>query len=289
MARVKLCGIADEASPSLEGQLDAHAELGWRTIELRTLGGVNVCEIDDDAFDRAARLVAARGFEVPCLASAIANWARPITADFSRDRDDLLRAAPRARRLGARFIRIMSWPNDGLAAAEWRAEALRRLRELSRIAEGEGVTLVLENCSGWAAQTPAALRAAIEETGSPRLRVVFDTGNAVADGGTREDPWLFYEAARPFVAHVHVKDCVRDSSGRIRYTWPGEGWGMAAEVLADLHAAGWDGTVSIEPHITGQIHRGSAGGEAENAREVYLEYGRKAAALVARASVLRRG
>jgi sugar phosphate isomerase/epimerase len=286
---VTLCGITDEASPLLEGQLAAHEELGWTAIELRTVGGVNVCEMDDPPFDAVARLVEERRFQVPCLASAIANWSRPITADFSRDRADLLRAAPRARRLGARFIRIMSWPNDGLPAAQWRREALARLRELSRIAEAEGVTLVLENCSGWASQSPRELREAIDETGCDRLRIVFDTGNAVADGGSREDSWIFYEAARPFIAHVHVKDCVREASGEVRYTWPGEGWGMVPEVLEDLHATGWDGAVSIEPHITGQIHRGSAGGEAEGARTIYCEYGRRTAGLLARARGLSGG
>ena len=64
---------------------------------------------------------------------------------------------------------------------------------------------------------------------------------------------------------------------------------MVREILADLAATGWDGTVSIEPHIAGQIHRGSAGGEAENARSVYIEYGRKVEALLAGAAGLRRG
>ncbi len=277
-----LCGIADEASPVLEGQLDAHEELGWRAVELRTIAGVNVCEMGEPAFDAAACLAVMRGFRVPCLASAIGNWSRPITSDFSRDTADLLRAAPRARRLGAAFIRIMSWPNQGLPESCWRKEALSRLRELSRIAEGEGVTLVLENCSGWAAQSPSALREAVEHVGSERLRIVFDTGNAVADGGEREDSWRFYEAARPYIVHVHVKDCLRGPAGEVCYTWPGDGWGMVPEVLAGLHATGWAGAVSIEPHITGQIHRGSTGGEAPNARDVYREYGRRAAALLDR-------
>jgi hypothetical protein len=45
------------------------------------------------------------------------------------------------RRLGTRFIRIMSWPNDGLAEGAWRSEVLARLMELARIAAGEGIVL----------------------------------------------------------------------------------------------------------------------------------------------------
>ncbi len=275
-----LTGIADEAAPDLAHQLDVHAELGWTSIELRSVGGTNVCDLDGPAFEAAAEAIRARGFAVPCLASGIANWARPIRADFARDTAELRRAAPRLQTLGTHLIRIMSWPNDGLEEKAWRAEALRRLRELARIASGEGITLVIENCSGWASSSPANLRAAIEEVASPHLRVVFDTGNAVADGGEREDSWRFYEAARPYIAHVHVKDSARDAEGKVVYTWPGEGWGLVREILADLLASGYDGAVSIEPHISGQIHLGSAGGEAANAREVYLEYGRRTAALL---------
>ena len=111
---MRLCGIADEASPSLQGQLEAHEDLGWKAIELRTIGGLNVCEMDEGVFIAAAELIRARGFTVPCLSSAIANWSRPVSGDFARDTADLLRAAPRMRRLGARFIRIMSWPMRSL-------------------------------------------------------------------------------------------------------------------------------------------------------------------------------
>ena len=284
-----LTGIADEASPSLDEQLDANEELGWASIELRSVGKTNVCEMDEAAFDGVADAVEARRFFVPCLASGIANWSRPITADFPRDVADLRRAAPRMRRLGTRLIRIMSWPNDGLAEDAWRAEALRRLRELAQIAAGEGIVLALENCSGWASASPSTLRGAVEEIGSPNLRVLFDTGNAVGDGGERDDSWRFYEAARPHICHLHVKDCARDAAGEVGYTWPGEGWGMVREILADLAATGYDGAVSIEPHISGQIHRGSTGGEAENAREVYREYGRRAAAMLDEIAGLRRG
>lgn len=283
-----LSGIADEASPVLDEQLAAHEELGWASIELRSVGKANVCEMEDGEFDAVAGRIEAQGFAVPCLASAIANWSRPITAGFARDAADLRRAAPRMRRLGTRFIRIMSWPNDGLAEGAWRSEALARLMELARIAGGEGIVLALENCSGWASASPATLRGAVEEIGSPTLRILFDTGNAVGDGGGRDDSWKFYEAARPYICHVHVKDCARGPAGEAVYGWPGEGWGMVKEILADLAATGYDDAVSIEPHISGQIHKGSTGGEARNAREVYLEYGRRTMAILREITDLRR-
>jgi hypothetical protein len=70
-----ITGIADEARPTLEGQLD------------------------DAAFDRVRATLERRGFSITCFASAIANWARKITADFAVDVADLRRSVPRMRKL----------------------------------------------------------------------------------------------------------------------------------------------------------------------------------------------
>ncbi|MCX7029835.1 MAG: sugar phosphate isomerase/epimerase [Spirochaetes bacterium] len=277
---MQITGIADEASPTLEGQLDAHAELGWKTVELRSIDGVNVGQLDDSAFDRVRATLERRGFGVTCFSSAIANWARKITADFAVDVADLRRSAPRMRQLGTRFIRIMSWPNDGMAEREWRREVFRRLRELVRIAEDGGVVLAHENCSGWGGESPQNLAALLGEIDSPALRIVFDTGNPVAHGGPRDISWAFYRAARPFIEYFHIKDCVPGDKGEM-YTYPGEGHGMVREIVVDLLATGYTGAFSIEPHIATQIHTGKGPTAGMDARAIYLEYGRRAQALFA--------
>jgi sugar phosphate isomerase/epimerase len=276
---MKITGIADEASPTLDGQLDAHAELGWNTVELRGIDGVNVGQLDDAAFDRVRATLARRGFGVTCFASAIANWSRRITGDFALDTGDLSRSAPRMRKLGTRFIRIMSWPNDGLPEPAWRREVFRRMKELVRIAEDGGVVLAHENCSGWGGESPENLAALVGEIGSPALRIVFDTGNPVAHGGPRDIAWKFYKAARPFIEYFHVKDCVPGEKAET-YTYPGEGWGMVREIIADLLATGYAGAFSIEPHIAAQVHTGKGPAAGLDARAIYLAYGRKAQALI---------
>ena len=80
-----LSGIADEASPQLPKQIQAHLDLGWRHIELRNIEGRNLTDLEDDAFDRAAGQVLEAGLQVSCFASQVANWSRPINSDFERD------------------------------------------------------------------------------------------------------------------------------------------------------------------------------------------------------------
>ena len=274
-------GIADEGSPDLTDQIRIHRALGWDTLELRLIGSTNVCELPEDEFEEAAELLEEDQMGVVCFASPLANWARPVTSDFRRDVEELLRSAPRMRRLGTRFMRIMSYPNDGLSEEDWKREVLRRMRELARIAEGEDVVLLHENCSGWGGASPANQRALIEAIASPHFQIVFDTGNPVGEGHPPEATWEFYTSARPYIQHIHIKDCRRDPSGEVIYTYPGEGDSMVREILKDAVDSGYAGAFSIEPHITAQIHLGTSTDSQTEAETIYLEYGLRANALIA--------
>jgi sugar phosphate isomerase/epimerase len=275
-----ITGIADEGSPELTEQIRIHRTLGWNTLELRLIGKTNICAVDDHDFDEIYRTLQEEQMGVICFASSIANWARPITSDFQADVEELKRAMPRMRRLGTRFIRVMSYPNDGLPEADWRKEAIRRMKELARIAADGDVVMVHENCSGWGGMSPQNQKVLLEEVHSPHLQIVFDTGNPVGEGHPPEETWDFYQTALPFIKHVHIKDCARTAKGEIEYSYPGEGQSMVRRICRSLLDLGYKGAFSIEPHITAQIHLGtsSSGREAE---EIYLEYGRRVNAMLA--------
>jgi sugar phosphate isomerase/epimerase len=78
------------------------------------------------------------------------------------------------------------------------------------------------------------------------------------------------------IVHVHIKDGVwNEQEQRFQYVWPGEGQGDVAQVLSDLRARGYQGAVSIEPHIMGHFRNGTmeAGGTPQ--MDAYVEYGRR--------------
>src|SRR5690606_25669333 len=119
--------------------------------------------LPDADFDRAAKAILAAGMSVTGFGSQIGNWSRHIMDDFGQDVRELRTAMPRMRRVGARFIRTMSWKGDGVDEAVWRKETLRRYRELTRIAADSGIVLAHENCTGWGGLSAANMRALIEE------------------------------------------------------------------------------------------------------------------------------
>ncbi|MFP4191911.1 MAG: sugar phosphate isomerase/epimerase family protein [Candidatus Hydrogenedentota bacterium] len=272
-------GISDEAGQDIDTQIKAHQALGWKHIELRLVDKTNITQVSDKKFEEVAEKVAAAGMQVSCFGSAIANWARPITCDPQIDIDDLKQAIPRMRRLGAPFIRVMSYPNDEdnpLDETAWRNESIKRMKNLAKIAEDGGVTMVHENCSGWGGLSAENSNVLLGEVNSPALKAVFDTGNPVTYG---QDAWEYYQKVYNDIVYVHIKD-VKRVDGEDHYCYCGEGEGYVREILGDLLAKGYDGGISIEPHLAAVIHTGKQADNAEQLYQTYTEYGRRLMQLV---------
>lgn len=272
-------GIADEAGQDIESQIRAHRELGWGHIELRQVEGENFTAVSDEVFESVRAQLAAAEIQVSCFSSAIANWARPITCDRQIDIDDLERAIPRMHALGTPFIRVMSYPNDPdapVSESDWRNEAIARMKVLAKRAEDGGVTLVHENCSGWGGLSAENSNILLGEVDSPALKAVFDTGNPVT---YEQDAWAYYRAVESDIAYVHIKDARRTEEGDV-YTFCGEGEGCVRAILADLLAKGYEGGVSIEPHLAAIIHTGQTDPDPRALYDSYTEYGRRLMGIV---------
>ncbi|MBF6062092.1 sugar phosphate isomerase/epimerase [Nocardia terpenica] len=260
-------GIGDEAHAALNRQIEAVTELGWNRLELRSIGGTALADLDDTAFARAAMLLARSGVDVVCLDSRIGNWGRPITAPFADDMAELRVLCLRAAALNCRHIRIMSYPNDGLPERDWAAEVLRRIRELTALAADHGLILLHENCAGWAGTDPRRAADLLHAIDSPALRLLFDTGNGPAHGYPDFD---YLETVVDLIDHVHIKDAVHRPEG-VRYVHPGEGECQVADSIRLLLDHGYTGVFSIEPHLTLRPHEAMT--ELTDITE-FVDYGR---------------
>ncbi|WP_410653298.1 sugar phosphate isomerase/epimerase family protein [Amycolatopsis sp. cmx-4-54] len=263
-------GITDEAADDLGGQIAALDALGWRTIELRTIDRIPVADLTDERFGEVATTLADKAIGVVCLASRIGGWGRPITTDFRHDLTELAVLAARARSIGTRYVRIMSYPNDGLSEHEWHRRVIARITVLARHAERHGVTLLHENCSGWAGTSAERMLELLHKVANPALKLLFDTGNGVAHGYDGFD--LLADIVR-HVEHVHVKDA--DERG---FTLPGEGSARVADCVKLLQSNGYSGAWSLEPHLAGKPHE--PGALAGDAAATFVAAGRAMAGLI---------
>lgn len=278
----KFTGFTDEAEKSLEQQISTLKEVGWDAIELRLIDGKNVCDQSDEDWKKTWEACQAANISVVGFGGQIGNWARPIDSDFQMDLDELKRVAPRMREADCAFLRIMSYPNSSdnpLERAEWKQETVRRLKELAIIAEGEGVILGHENCSGYG-ETPAGFLELVEAIDSPAFQLIFDTGNNSLHDHNTAVTWNYYQACRAQITHVHIKAAKPGPDGKAFVTCHVDEDPLQERILRDLEATGYDGWLSIEPHLKAAVHAGQDIDESGEARQVWVEYARRLEKLV---------
>src|SRR5438046_1683616 len=264
-----LTGIGDEAGNTIDAQIAATKELGWQHLEARgvEVSGfpkANLHDVPDQAFDIVERRLKENGIGVYCFGSTIMNWAKTVETPWEVTLAEVKRCLPRMQRLGTKFVRIMSFkPRDDEARIP--GVVFDRVREVTKMFLNGGMSWrhaleLLDQASG--------------------LKWVFDTANPVFNPDRskpkpwpRQDPWEFWEHIRDHVVHIHVKDATwNPAKNDADYNWPGEGQGRVRDILKDALARGYDGGVSIEPHMVVVFHDTGSKSNDDATGANYVEY-----------------
>jgi sugar phosphate isomerase/epimerase len=287
---MNLLGIGDEAGNTLDTQIAASQELGWRQIEMRGVEvpgfpKANFHDIPDKAFDLAVERLEEAGIEVLCFGSTIMNWAKKLEDPFDLTIAEVKRCLPRMQRLGSKFVRIMSFkPADDESRIP--REVFRRVREVTDRFRDAGIQPVHENCMNYGGMGWPYTLDLLEQ--APGLKLVFDTANPVFNADRtkarpwpQQDPWEFWTHVKEHVVHIHVKDATWNPAKKdADYNWPGEGQGRVADILRDAMESGYQGGVSIEPHMVVVFHDANSKADDAATRANFVEYGRRIQQLV---------
>jgi sugar phosphate isomerase/epimerase len=286
-----LTGIGDEAGNTIDTQIAATKDLGWKHLEMRGVEipghpKANFHDIPDKAFDSAVAHLEKSGVGVYCFGSTIMNWARKIDDPFEITLAEVKRTIPRMQRVAAKYVRIMSFkPGDD----EYKTppEVFKRVKEVTQRFGDAGITPVHENCMNYGGMSWQHALELLDKV--PGLKWVFDTANPVfnpdrskAKPWPRQDPWEFWTHVRDHVVHIHVKDATWvPAKNDADYNWPGEGQGRVRDILKDAFARGYKGGISIEPHMVVVFHDAASKANDDAMRKNFVEYGRRLEKLIA--------
>ena len=278
-------GFADEAGASIDVQIKATKEAGWKYIELRNIDGVNITDITDEAFDTVCQKLADAGIQVNAFGSNVANWGKsPFSEkDFERSCEELKRAVPRMKALGVPYLRAMSFKAAGTPITlENSASILEKVKKLVEICEDNGIVYCHENCMNYFSQSYELIARLSDAIPSKSFAFLYDSGNQVYKDnkmGTepfeKQTAWGMYQAMKDRIVHVHIKDGVpvRDEKTGAytdKFTFAGEGNADVPRILRDLKASGYDGGYSIEPHMVVVYHE--AANQEDKSREQFDNY-----------------
>jgi len=255
---IRLSAFADEISADLDEQIAVLSLEHIHFLDLRGVWNTNVLDLTDQQVARIKETLDAHGIGVAAIGSPIGKV--PIDSSFDEHLHRFERAIALAHALQTPYIRIFSFyppahlkggSDDSGAvnvaprfiAGEYRDEVLRRLREMIARARAAGVILLHENEKDIYGDTIDRCVDLPQSCDDTRFQAVFDPANFIQCGQTPYPD--AYEALRPWLEYVHVKDARSDGS----VVAAGEGVAHWPELLQRLRADGYDGFLSLEPHL----------------------------------------
>jgi 3-dehydroshikimate dehydratase len=252
-----LSAFADEISPDLDEQIAVLQSEGIRHLELRGVWNINVLDLTDEQVSEIKRRLDAAGMAVSGIGSPIGKV--PIDHPFDEHLRRFERAVELAQAFDTSFIRIFSFypPEHAISSGgtappaaaagdgpeAYRDDVLQRLQILTERAGEASVTLLHENEKDIYGDTIARCVTLMEAIDDEHLRTVLDPANFIQCGQTPYPD--AYEALRPWIRSVHVKDAAADGT----VVPAGEGMARWPELLDRLRAGGYQGFFSLEPHL----------------------------------------
>ena len=239
----KLTGFADEIAHDLDEQIGLLTKLGIKHVEFRSAWGTKVLDLTQEQLDEAKAKLDAAGITLSSVGSDIGKI--QITDPFE---DHLKRAAHAvevAKFFGSPYIRMFSFfIPEGEDPTQYRDEVMDRTRAFVRLAEAGGVTMLHENEKDIYGDIPERGVELVTTMDSPNYRAIFDPANYVQCGIKPVDE--AYPVVKEYTDYIHIKDAKASDSSVVP---AGEGDGQVRELMRSLHADGYDGFVSIEPHL----------------------------------------
>jgi sugar phosphate isomerase/epimerase len=238
-----LSGFADEISPDLGEQLAVLAAESISHLELRSVWSTNVADLGDTEVARVRRELDGSGVRVSAIGSPIGKIG--IDAPFEPELERLRRVADVAHELGTALVRVFSFfIPPGQDPQLFRTPVMVRMAALAEVAEERGLILAHENEKEIYGDRPERCADIVASVGSPALRATFDAANFVQCGVAPHSE--AYDLLRPYLVYVQVKDALA-ATGEV--VPAGQGDGQVSETLAALRDSGFEGYLSLEPHL----------------------------------------
>ncbi len=296
--RVLLSALADESAFHLTAveQFSALAALGLEYYSLRFIdvgkGVKNVMKLTLGEIQKVRHLEDEYGLNVASIASPIGKIKLVDEPDGTKNAyvpfkqyltKDVAKACELAHAFETKLIRGFSfYPPRNAKPEDFLEEAVDRIGRIAEACHRSDLTFGLEVEANLVGRTGQLLAEIHRRVNHPGLVLVFDAANLIVQGFSTGEGWKQWEAMKPGLGWVHVKD-YRKVSGKARGRHVEEdhlanfvpadiGAGGHERILADLRSMlptlskklerrGIPGVfVDLEPHVRGGGQFGGTSG-----------------------------
>ena len=237
----KISGFSDEISSDIVTQFTVLNKLGINYFEPRGINGKNISELNSEELENLKAKMNEFNIKASSIGSPIGKV--KLTDDFEAHFELFKKVVNTAKELESKYIRMFSFYHDG---EEWsdeeRALVFERLRRMIEYAKGEDIILLHENEKDVYGDTLERCLDLMNELYCDNFRAVFDPANFVQCG---EDTKECYAKLKNYIEYMHIKDSKADGT----IVPAGDGEGNIGYIVGDLISNGYDGFISLEPHL----------------------------------------
>lgn len=254
----KLSAFSDEVTENFLGQVEYLAKENVGYIELRSVNGRNITDLDRIQLSQARKMIRDHGLKVSAIGSPIGKVR--LDEKFGPHLDKFKHTVDLAVFFETPLIRVFSYyAPEGKNIADYRDEIIERMLAKVEIIKDTKVTMVHENEANIYGQTAEKCVEIVTSVNSPKLRLAYDPANFVWSAQITNNVKTCWPLMKPYVIHIHIKDWkVGADTGSL----PGTGNGQITELLQELTDMGYVGCITMEPHLqVGGQFGGSTGPE----------------------------
>ncbi len=226
----------------LQTQMDVLSDHDINHIEMRGVNGKCVVEYSLEEVREIKEQLDERGFKISAVGSPLGKI--DITDEFKPHFDLFLHTLDVAKILETNYIRMFSfWIPEG-QHEKYRDEVMNRWQQFIDEVEGTDFILLHENEKEIYGDTPEHCLDLMETMDSDHLQAIFDPANFVQwDVETYPEA---YNMLENYIEYLHIKDALYSDHSVVP---AGNGDGKVKEILQELAQKGFDGYLSLEPHL----------------------------------------
>lgn len=240
--KINLSGFADEINPQLDEQIRVLKKLGMHYVEMRGVNGKGLVEYPLDEVKKIKEQLDENDIHLSSIGSPIGKI--PITDGFEEHFKLFCHTVNIAHVMEVPYIRMFSFfMPEGEDPEKYHDEVFRRVGRMADYAAKHNVILLHENEKEIYGDVADRCRKLMEEFYSDHFKAVFDFANFVQ---CHQDTKEAYEMLKPYIEYVHVKDAEWESGHVVP---AGHGDGNVKEILKMLKESGYEGFLSLEPHL----------------------------------------
>jgi len=242
MSKFILTGFSDEISSDFTQQLKQINNLNIGYIEIRGVNGKNITDHTLKEVKAIKKQLDEANVKVSAVGSPLGKI--HITDPFEEHFTLFRHTVEIAKILDTKNIRLFSYFMDTANALDYVDEVVRRTRAFCDYVKGTDIILLHENEKGIYGDTPERCLELYKTMCSPNFKLIFDPANFV-QCGVETYPHAF-NMLKNYVVYIHIKDAVA-ANGEVVPS--GFGDGHIKEIISKLYSRGYEGFLSLEPHL----------------------------------------